>query len=58
MVKNNDKIVCEQCEEGFAVIIDKKVYKCADCFMLEINIPIDSGLYRLNKEGQKDRKKN
>ena len=56
--KNNDRIVCELCDDMFAVIIDNKIYKCADCYMIEINVPIDSGLYRLNKEGKTDRRKN
>tara|TARA_R100001510_G_C7476582_1_gene90471 strand:- start:313 stop:492 length:180 start_codon:yes stop_codon:yes gene_type:complete len=56
--KENSKIVCEECDVEIAVIIDKKIYKCADCYMLDHRIPIDSGLYRLNKEGKKDRKKN
>jgi hypothetical protein len=57
MTKDN-KIICEECDVQIAVIVDRKIYKCPDCYMLDHNIPIDSGLYRLNKEGKKDRKKN
>ena len=57
MTKDN-KIICEECDVKIAVIVDRKIYKCPDCYMLDHNIPIDSGLYRLNKEGKKDRKKN
>lgn len=56
--KQNNKIICEECDETFAVIIDRKIYKCADCYMMNHNIPIDSGLYRLNKEGKTDKRKN
>ena len=56
--KENNKIICEECDVNFAVIVDQKIYKCPDCYMLDHRIPIDSGLYRLNKEGKKDRKKN
>jgi len=56
-IKQNN-IICEECDVEIAVIIEKKIYKCADCYMLDHKIPVDSGLYRLNKEGKKDRKKN
>ena len=56
--KENNKIICEECDVNFAVIVDQKIYKCPDCYMLDHRITIDSGLYRLNKEGKKDRKKN
>tara|TARA_A100001515_G_scaffold91439_1_gene72895 strand:+ start:716 stop:916 length:201 start_codon:yes stop_codon:yes gene_type:complete len=58
VAEKSKEIMCEECDKEIAVIIDRKIYKCPDCYMLDHRIPIDSGLYRLNKEGKKDRKKN
>ena len=56
--KINNKIICEECDEQAAVIIDRKIYKCPDCYMQDHRIPPAYGIHHLNKEGRRDRKKN
>jgi len=49
--KKNNKIICETCDIAIAVIIDKKLYYCPECYMFENNIPFDAAIYNLRTEG-------
>ena len=51
-------IKCEDCKVAPSVIIDKKKYLCAECYLFEKNIPFESGIHRLRKEGLYDKLKN
>ena len=56
--KTNNKIICEECDIQAAVIIDRDIYKCPECYMLDHRIPPAYGIHHLNTEGKRDRKKN
>ena len=56
--KKNNKIICETCDTAIAVIIDKKLYYCPECYMFENNIPSDAAIYSLRTEGLYSKKKN
>ena len=57
-MKKNKKIICETCDTAIAVIIDKKLYYCPECYMFENNIPFDAAIYNLRTEGLFSKKKN
>ena len=56
--EKNNKIICETCDTAIAVIIDKKLYYCPECYMFENNIPFDAAIYSLRTEGLYSKKKN
>jgi protein-arginine kinase activator protein McsA len=58
MVQKTKIIKCEDCKVAPSVIVDKKRYQCAECYMFERNIPFEGAIYRLRKEGLYDKLKN
>ena len=58
MVQKTEIIKCEDCKVAPSVIIDKKKYLCSECYLFEKNIPFESGIHRLRKEGLYDKLKN
>jgi protein-arginine kinase activator protein McsA len=56
--KKNNKIICEKCDTAIAVIIDKKIYYCPECYMFDNNIPFENAIYNLKIEGLLSKKTN
>jgi len=51
-------IKCEMCNTFPSVIIHKKLYYCADCYIFECKIPMSEAIQNLYKDGQTPKLKN
>ena len=51
-------IKCEMCNTLPSVIIHKKLYYCADCYIFECKIPMSEAIQNLYNEGQSAKKLN
>jgi protein-arginine kinase activator protein McsA len=51
-------IKCEMCNTLPSVIIHKKLYYCADCYIFECKIPMSDAIQNLYNHGQTPKLKN
>jgi protein-arginine kinase activator protein McsA len=56
--KKSKVIKCEVCTTLPSVIIHKKVYYCADCYIFETKIPMSDAIQNLYNDGQTPKLKN
>jgi len=48
--ERDNRIICEDCDEAYAVIIHQKVYYCGECYMFHEGISTKDALMNLNVE--------
>ena len=59
MPKKKSRVIkCEICNTLPSVIIHKKLYYCADCYIFECKIPMSDAIQNLYNEGQSIKLKN
>jgi protein-arginine kinase activator protein McsA len=59
MPKKKSRVIkCEMCNTLPSVIIHKKLYYCADCYIFECKIPMSDAIQNLYNEGQSIKLKN
>jgi len=59
MPKKKSRVIkCEMCNTLPSVIIHKKLYYCADCYIFECKIPMSDAIQNLYNHGQTPKLKN